>query len=158
ASDPSSTIAALGLGLVAFLVVFFATVSTNVTVLYGAGMGLIGATKTKSPKRYLLFVEDVQLIMCFIPLVFSDFVDYIQTFLRFKGCLCMLLWTLIITDYFIVLRLRVKEEELCAGTDSDGSTKSRLGDWNAAGWKSGCIALGMFYLMLYVMTNIAAVT
>ncbi len=38
-SDPSSTIAALGLGTVALIVVFIATVSTNATVLYGAGMG-----------------------------------------------------------------------------------------------------------------------
>lgn len=158
ASDPSSTIAALGLGLVAFLVVFFATVSTNVTVLYGSGMGLIGASQTKSPKKYLFFVAILQFIMCFLPLTFSSFLHYFETFLGIIGGIFIPLWTLIVTDYFIVRRLQVEDEDLFAGTNSDGSTKSRLGDWNAAGWISGAIGLGLFYLLHYLLTDIAAVT
>ena len=133
-SDPSSTIAALGLGSVAFLVIFFATVSTNVTVLYGAGMGLIGAARPSSPRKYLLFIAILQLAMCFLPLTFAKFIDYFEFFLGVVGGIFIPLWTLVVTDYFIVRRRQVTDADLFAGENSDGSTKSRLGDWNAAGW------------------------
>jgi nucleobase:cation symporter-1, NCS1 family len=100
-SDPSSTIAALGLGTVAFLVVFFATVSTNVTVLYGAGMGLIGATRSSSPKRYLWFIAILQLVMCFLPLAFDKFIHYFEFFLGMVGGIFIPLWTIVVLDYFV---------------------------------------------------------
>jgi len=73
------------LGTVAFLVVFFATVSTNVTVLYGAGMGLIGAARPSSPRKYLLFIALLQLGMCFLPLAFDQFIHYFEFFLGELG-------------------------------------------------------------------------
>src|SRR5699024_6688526 len=95
-SDPSSMVAALGLGIVALLVVFFATISTNVTVLYGSSMGLIGATQTKTPKRYLVFVAVLQFAMCFLPLMFSAFIAYFQFFLGMLGGIFLPLWTLVV--------------------------------------------------------------
>lgn len=158
ASDPSSTIAALGLGTVAFLVVFFATVSTNVTVLYGAGMGLIGASRPKSPRRYLWFIAILQLVMCFLPLLFGRFIDFFTFFLTLVGGIFVPLWTIVVLDYFVVRRMRVKDEDLFAETKRDGTTLSRLGDWNAAGWWAMACGLATFYLLHYGLTDIAAVT
>jgi NCS1 nucleoside transporter family len=157
-SDPSSTIAALGLGIVAFLVVFFATVSTNVTVLYGAGMGLIGATRSESPKRYLLFIALLQLGMCFVPLTFGEFIHFFEFFLGMVGGIFIPLWTLVVLDYFVVRRRRVNDADLFADENSDGTTKSRLGDWNMAGWCSMVLGLGTFYLLNYWLKDIGAVT
>lgn len=156
-SDPSSTIANLGLGVVALLVVFFATVSTNVTVLYGSGMGLIGATRTKSPRKYLLFVVILQFVMCFIPLLFSAFINYFEFFLGMLGGIFLPMWTLVVLDYFVVRRLRVRDEDLFAEDNSDGTTTSRFGDWNVAGWVSFVVGLGVFYLLHYGLTDIAGV-
>jgi purine-cytosine permease-like protein len=157
-SDPSSTIAALGLGTVAFLVVFFATVSTNVTVLYGAGMGLIGATRASSPRKYLLFIAGLQLVMCFLPLMFGEFIHYFEFFLGAVGGIFIPLWTLVVLDYFVVRKTRVTDGDLFTGENADGTTKSRLGDWNAAGWCSMILGLGTFYLLNYWLKDIGAIT
>jgi nucleobase:cation symporter-1, NCS1 family len=149
-ADPSSTIAALGLGTVAFLVVFFATVSTNVTVLYGAGMGLIGAARPSSPRKYLFFIALLQLGMCFLPLAFDQFIHYFEFFLGMVGGIFIPLWTIVVLDYFVVRRTRVTDADLFAGETSDGRTLSRLGDWNArdggrwhsASEPSGCCTTG----------------
>lgn len=158
ASDPSSIIASLGLGTVAFLVVFFATVSTNVTVLYGAGMGLIGAARPTSPRRMLLFIAILQLVMCFIPLAFEQFVSYFQFFLGIIGGIFLPMWTLVVLDYFVVRKRRVNDDDLYAEENPDGTTRSRLGDWNLAGWISAVIGLGTFYTLNYGLTDIAATT
>lgn len=157
-SDPSSIVASLGLGTIAFLVVFFATLSTNITVLYGSGIGLVGATKSKSPKKYLIFIAILQFFMCFLPLMFASFVDYFEFFLGILGGIFIPMWTLIFVDYFIVRKRELKDEDLFAGVNPDGSTKSRLGDWNTAGWISAILGLGVFYLLNYGLTSIAAVT
>jgi purine-cytosine permease-like protein len=157
-SDPSSTIAALGLGTVAFLVVFFATVSTNVTVLYGAGMGLIGATRSSSPKKYLVFIALLQLGMCFLPLLFDEFIHFFEFFLGVIGGIFIPLWTLVVLDYFVVRKIRVSDQDLFADENSDGTTKSRLGDWNMAGWSSMILGLATFYLLNYGLKDIGAVT
>ena len=157
-ADPSSTIAALGLGTVAFLVVFFATVSTNVTVLYGAGMGLIGATRSPSPRKYLWFIAILQLVMCFLPLAFDQFIHYFEFFLGMVGGIFIPLWTIVVLDYFFVRKRRVSDEDLFAGEASDGTTLSRLGDWNAAGWWAMGLGLGTFWVLHYWLTDLASVT
>lgn len=157
-ADPSSTIASLGLGMVAFLVVFFATVSTNVTVLYGAGMGLVGATRTSKPRRVLIFIAMLQLAMCFLPLAFDHFIHYFEFFLGIVGGIFIPLWTLVVLDYFVVRRGRVRDEDLFAGEDSNGRTRSALGDWNLGGWFAMIAGLVVFYLLTYAFKEIAAVT
>ena len=158
ASDPSSIIASLGLGTVAFLVVFFATVSTNVTVLYGAAMGLVGATKTAKPRSYLRYIAVLQLVMCFVPLAFAQFIDFFTAFLHVIGGIFIPLWTIVVLDYFVVRKMRVSDEDLFAGENADGTTQSRLGDWNAAGLSSMVLGLVTFYALTYAFKDIAAVT
>ena len=62
-----------------------ATVSTNVTVLYGAGMGLLGATGVRSPYRSLVAVAIIQLLLCFVPLIYGSFLAYFEMFLNVVG-------------------------------------------------------------------------
>lgn len=157
-SDPSSTISALGLGTVALLIIFFATVSTNATVLYGAGMGLIGATRTRSPLKFLLFVAILQFATCFLPLFAESFIDYFQSFLGLIGGIFIPLWTLVVVDYFIVRRGQVTDDDLFMEGYSDDSSKSIFEDWHLAGWLSTAFGLGIFYLLHYVMTPLAAIT
>ena len=154
-SDPSSTIASLGLGTVAFLVVFFATISTNVTVLYGAGMGLVGATHTHHPRNYLLGIAILQFVMCFLPLFFEHFVEYFEFFLGIIGGIFIPMWTLIILDYFILRRQKVHDDDLFP--DESGK-RSRFGDWNRAGWTAMLLGLAVYYTLNYGLKGIAAQT
>lgn len=157
-ADPSSTIAALGLGTVALIVVFIATVSTNATVLYGAGMGLIGAARPASPVRYLWYIALLQFAMCFLPLAFEQFVHFFELFLGIVGGIFIPLWTIVVLDYYVVRRMRVTDEDLFAGERSDGTTLSRLGDWNIAGWVAMGLGFGTFILLGRGLPEIAAVT
>ncbi|MDO5102526.1 MAG: cytosine permease [Lautropia sp.] len=154
-SDPSSTIASLGLGTVAFLVVFFATVSTNVTVLYGAGMGLVGATHTASPRRYLLGIAILQFVMCFLPLAFEHFVEYFEFFLGIIGGIFIPMWTLVVLDYFLLRKRQVADADLFP---DEFKHPSRFGDWNRAGWTAMILGLGVYYTLNYGLKSIAAYT
>lgn len=120
-------------------------------------MGLVGATRSESPKRYLLFIAVLQFAMCFLPLAFDKFIEYFEFFLGVVGGVFIPLWTLVVVDYFIVRRCQVRDEDLYAGNFPDGSTKSRLGDWNASGWVAMALGLGMFYLLHYSLTDAAAI-
>ncbi|MDO4904380.1 MAG: cytosine permease [Lautropia sp.] len=155
-SDPSSTIASLGLGVVAFLVVFFATISTNVTVLYGAGMGLVGASESHAPRKILIGIAILQFVMCFLPLAFEHFVHYFEFFLGMIGGIFIPMWTLVVLDYFVVRKKRVEDADLFPG--EFGKTESRFGNWNRAGWISMGLGLGTFYLLNYGIKSVSAIT
>jgi cytosine/uracil/thiamine/allantoin permease len=120
-------------------------------------MGLVGATRTPSPKRYLLFIAILQFVMCFLPLAFDKFIEYFEFFLGIVGGIFVPLWTLVVIDYFVVRRRQVRDEDLFAGEGPDGSTRSRLGDWNLPGWISMAMGLGVFYLLHYGLKDAAAV-
>jgi len=157
-SDPSSTIAALGLGLVALLVLFFATVSTNVTVLYGAGMGLVGTFETRKPRKTLIWVAVIQLLLCFVPLAFSSFLSYFETFLNIVGGVFIPLWTVVLVDYYIVRRRQVSDADLFAGERAGGGTDSAFGLWNPVGLVSMAVGLAVYFILSYGLTELAAVT
>jgi NCS1 nucleoside transporter family len=145
-SDPSSTLAELGLGLVAFFILVFATVSTNVTNLYGAGIGLINLVHGKKPRVALAYVAVGQLILCFAPLLFASFLDYFMTFLSFVGGLFVPLWTLIVVDYFLVRRRRVVESALFDLTGGDY--------WYQAGWNWRGIAAFVSGVIVYFVVTL----
>ena len=96
--------------------------------------------------------------MCFLQLAFKNFIHYFEFFLGIVGGIFIPLWTLVVIDYFVVRRARVRNEDLFAGEDSLGRTKSALGDWNVCGWVSMIVGLAVFYLLNYGMKDFAAVT
>lgn len=155
-SDPSSIIASLGMGIVAFLVVFFATISTNITVLYGSAMGLVGATRSTNPRKFLIFIALLQLAMCFLPLMFKHFVEYFEFVLGIVGGIFIPLWTLVVVDYFLIRKCRVRDEDIFAKEDSRGRTLSAFGDWNANGWIAMVVGLAVYFILAYGMKDVAA--
>jgi len=154
-SDPSSTMAALGLGLVSFLVLIFATISTNVTVLYGAGMGVVGSLNVRNPKKALLFVALVQLALCFAPIFYSSFLGYFEAFLNVIGGLFIPLWTVILVDYLLIRRGRLNEQDLFR---EQGGVYSYGNGWNMVGVTSLALGLCVYFGLSYGFPGIAAVT
>ena len=96
--------------------------------------------------------------MCFVPLAFAQFIDFFTAFLHVIGGIFIPLWTIVVLDYFVVRKMRVSDEDLFAGENADGTTQSRLGDWNAAGLSSMVLGLVTFYALTYAFKDIAAVT
>ncbi len=129
-SDPSSTLAALGLGLVAFLVLVFSTVSTNVTNIYGAGMGLSAMVRSR-PRSALLAVALFQLVLCFVPLIYGSFLDYFMSFLSWVGGFFVPLWTLVLLDWAL----------------RRGAGYGRVGAFNLAGLTSVALGLLAFFIV-----------
>lgn len=154
-SDPSSTMAALGLGLVSFLVLIFATISTNVTVLYGAGMGVVGSLNLRNPRVALKLVALIQLLLCFAPIFYSSFLDYFESFLNVIGGLFIPLWTVILVDYFLIRRAYVDEESLFK---SKGGLYQYGNGWNTAGIVSLSVGLLVYFGISYGLPDLASMT
>ncbi|MNE21937.1 cytosine permease [compost metagenome] len=154
-SDPSSTLATLGLGLVSFLVLIFATVSTNVTVLYGSGMGLLGAFKGLTPKVALLIVVVLQLVLCFVPMAFDSFLHYFESFLGVIGGLFIPMWTIILVDFFCIRGKRLSDRDLFA--DAGGAYYGNSG-WNPVGVFSLVLGFAVYFVLAHVFSDVAAVT
>lgn len=151
-SDPSSTLATLGLGLVSFLVLIFATVSTNVTVLYGSGMGLLGAFKGLTPKKALAIIVVLQLGLCFVPMGFDSFLHYFETFLGVIGGLFIPLWTIILVDYFCIRGARISDRDLFA--ESAGAYYGANG-WNPAGIAALVLGFLVYFVLAHVFKDVA---
>ncbi len=108
--------------------------------------------------RYLWYIALLQFAMCFLPLAFEQFVHFFEIFLGIIGGIFIPLWTIVVLDYYVVRRMRVTDEDLFAGERSDGTTLSRLGDWNVAGWVAMGLGFGTFILLGRGLPEIAAVT
>ena len=154
-ADPSSTLAGLGMGLVAFLVLIFATVSTNVTVLYGAGMGLLGATGVRNPYRSLVAVAIIQLLLCFVPLIYGSFLAYFEMFLNVVGGIFIPLWTVILVDYFVVRKGRLVEDDLFS---EHGGEYHYANGWGTNGLLSMAFGLVVFFTLSYGLPAVAQYT
>ncbi|EIK52274.1 cytosine/purines uracil thiamine allantoin permease [Stutzerimonas stutzeri TS44] len=152
-SDPSSTLATLGLGLVSFLVLIFATVSTNVTVLYGSGMGLLGAFKRLTPKKALAIIVVLQLGLCFVPMAFDSFLHYFETFLGVIGGLFIPLWTIILVDYFFIRGKRISDRDLFAEA---GGAYYGVNGWNLAGIAALVLGFATYFILAHVFKDVAA--
>lgn len=157
-SDPSTVLAQLGLGIVSFLVLIVATISTNVSILYGSGMGLIGTFRSRRPRRILVLVAIIQLLICFAPLLFSSFTSYFETFLTVIGGLFMPLWTVVVIDYFFLRRMQVRERDLFPSQQYGGDRGSAFGLWNYRGFVGIAAGLVAYYGLTYGAPAIAHIT
>jgi NCS1 nucleoside transporter family len=154
-SDPSSTMSQLGLGVVAFLILIIATVSSNVANLYGAGIGLVNVVRNKSTRVILAYIAVGQLILCFIPLFFASLLDYFVIFLTFIGGFLVPLFTLIVVDYFLVRRGHVNESAMFA---LKGGEYWYENGWNKAGIAAFVCGSIVYFALYLFFSSITAVT
>lgn len=152
-SDPSSTLATLGLGMLSFLVLIFATVSTNVTVLYGSGMGLLGAVKGLTPRKALAIIVVLQLLLCFVPMAFDSFLHYFESFLGVIGGIFIPLWTVILVDFFCIRGKRLSDRDLFS--EARGAYYGRNG-WNPVGLFALVLGFVVYFTLAHVFKDIAA--
>ncbi len=150
-ADPSTTLASLGLAWMAFIILAFTTVNTNAVLMYGGGLGLSAMVGGKRlPARAgLVIMTIVCSVACFAPLLFAQFVDFVTNLITVLGGLVVPLWALVLTDYFIIRRMKASEEDLFA--DSGGVRYRYTGGFNlyglAAWFAGGILYWGIVYFM-----------
>lgn len=157
-SDPSTVLAELGLGTVSFLVIIAATISTNVSILYGSGMGLVGTFRSRHPRQILVLVALVQLVLCFSPLLFTSFTTYFETFLTVIGGMFLPLWTVVVLDYYLLRRMRIKDQDIFANDQPGEKQASTFDFWNIRGFTAIALGLLVFYVLTYGLEDIARYT
>ncbi len=111
-SDPSATATLLGFGLGAYLIILFATVSTNAGNIYASALGISNiAPRSKIRFRRLLFVSALTVVpLALLPLLQTNFVFTYIFFLDFLGAIVVPLWTLTLVDYFLVKRRKYDDD------------------------------------------------
>lgn len=111
-SDPSYNATQLGFGVGAYLIILFATVSTNAGNIYASALGISNiAPSWKVPiRRLLLYSALVVVPLSLLPLLQTNFVFTYIFFLDFLGAIVVPLWTLVLVDYFLVKRRRYEDD------------------------------------------------
>src|SRR3989442_1630975 len=104
-SDPSYKATLLGFGVGAYLIILFATISTNAGNIYASALGITNiATRWKVSMRRLLLLSAVIVVpLALLPLFETNFVFTYIFFLDFLGAIVVPLWTLTLVDYFLVV-------------------------------------------------------
>src|SRR5438309_1771311 len=136
-SDPSFKATQLGFGLGAYLIILFATISTNAGNIYASALGITNiATRWKTSMRRLLLVSSAIVVpLALLPLFETNFVFTYIFFLDFLGAIVVPLWTLTLVDYFLV-KARRYTDDLFA---SEGGHYWYRGGWN---WPAVVTLLG----------------
>src|SRR5438034_1103680 len=127
----------LGFGLCAYLIILFATISTNAGNIYASALGITNiATRWKMSMRRLLLVSSAIVVpLAILPLFETNFVFTYIFFLDFLGAIVVPLWTLTLVDYFLV-KARRYTDDLFA---SEGGHYWYRGGWN---WPAFVTLLG----------------
>lgn len=147
ASDPSTILAELGLGWVAFLIIIFCSVNTNAMNIYTASMGFTNLINNRLKIRSSLsIIAAIQFIMCFIPLMFPSFLNFFETFLTITGGLFAPFWTLVLVDYFLVRKGKLDDSIFDLSKNSPHWHKN---GFNKAGMISLAIGAAVFYILSY---------
>jgi NCS1 nucleoside transporter family len=155
ASDPSTIMSELGLGWMAFAIIIFCTVNTNAMNIYTSSMGLINLFNNNIKSRTsLLIIAVLQLVLCFVPLLFPSFLDFFSAFLTASGGLFAPFWTLVLVDYFIIRRQRLFDDIFDV---SPQSSHWHSGGFNRAGIVSLLAGASTFYFFTYAVPNVSQI-
>lgn len=111
-ADPSSTAVTLGLGWLAALVIFFATITTNAGNIYASSLGLSNILQgRKIPLKTLsLWGSLVIALLSLTPLLSNQFVGSYIFFLDFLGAIVVPLWTVTLVDYFVINKRKYSDD------------------------------------------------
>lgn len=143
-SDPSSIVAELGLGWVAFLVLILATVSTNCVNIYVAAMSATNIFSKSNTKTVLWITAILSLLFSLIPVAVGSFLDAFMGFLSYVGLIFSPLLGIMLVDFYII-----------NNRNYDWSQADKVGGafWftNGVNWKTiGCwfAGVGIYFIML----------
>ena len=151
-ADPSATSVALGLGWLAALVVFFATITTNAANLYASSLGLSNIFQKKQYrlKHLLIFSSLFTVILSLTPLLSKDFIGFYIFFLDFVGAVVVPLWTITLVDYFIVKKRHYSDDLF----KKNGGRYWYQKGWNKAGIISLVSGVACYWIFSFAWPNL----
>lgn len=101
-SDPSTIASKLGLGWLAMVVIILTSTTANAVNLMAAGISLTNLSKKIKPMAALWTATGCAVLLTFVPLLFSSFLDSFIAFLDYLGMVLGPLIGIMVTDFFIV--------------------------------------------------------
>ncbi len=147
-SDPSYKATQLGFGLGAYLIILFATISTNAGNIYASALGISNiATRWKASMRRLLLLSSLAVVpLSMLPLLQTNFVFTYIFFLDFLGAIVVPLWTLTLVDYFLVKRRKYHDDLF----RSEGGHYWYRGGWNWPAIVTLLTGTAVYWIMAFV--------
>lgn len=156
ASDPSTIVANLGLGWVAFLVLILATCTTNCVNIYAAGMSVANALPKLGEKKALYGTAIATLLISLVPIVVNSFYDAFTVFLTYVGLIFAPLLAIMIIDFYVVKK-REYDWSQCAKLGGIYWYKNGI-NWVAIGsWCAGVVAYFIALNLNFIMSSIGAI-
>ncbi len=101
-SDPSSLAAELGLGWIAFFVILFAVVSTNLINIYVGAYSIMNMFPKLKLKKALNLTGVLTVLVGMVPIAVGSFYHSFEVFLGYLGATLPSLATIMIVDYYII--------------------------------------------------------
>lgn len=113
AADPSSIAMKLGLGIPAFLVIVFSTVTTNVISLYSGTYSALNSVKEGfSFKKMSLIISGICLAVTAVSAFVGSFLDVFYIMLDYLGLVFPALISVVLVDYYIVRKGNYQASEM----------------------------------------------
>ena len=155
-SDPSSIVASLGLGWLAFMVLILATVSTNCVNIYAAGMSVSNIFPKANNKKILWASAIVTLVFSLVPIVIGSFLDAFMGFLSYIGLIFAPLLGVMLVDFYLINN---QKYDWSQADKVDGAYWFTNGiNWKAIGsWFAG---VAIYFMMLkseFIMNTTGAI-
>ncbi len=155
-SDPSSIVGSLGLGWVAFLILIFATTTTNCINIYAAGMSATNIFPKLSEKKALWGTSVLTLLFSLIPVAIGSFYGAFTYFLVYIGLIFAPLLAIMIIDFYVIKK-----------RNYDWSQAAKVGGafWYSHGinWiaiVSWCLGVAFYFVALnlsFIMNSMGAI-
>ncbi len=101
-SDPSSLAAELGLGWIAFFVILFAVVSTNLINIYVGAYSIMNIFPKLKLKKALNLTGVLTVLVGIVPIMVGSFYHTFEVFLGYLGATLPSLATIMIVDYYLI--------------------------------------------------------
>ena len=148
-SDPSYKATQLGFGVGAYLIILFATISTNAGNIYASALGISNiATRWKVSMRRLLLLSALVVVpLALLPLLQTNFVFTYIFFLDFLGAIVVPLWTLTLVDYFLVKKGKYHDDLFL----SEGGYYWYRGGWNWPAVVTLLAGAGVYWVLAFAV-------
>lgn len=150
AANPSTLAMQTGLGIVALLVVLFATVTTNMVDVFAMTNNLLNLAPKTSFKRAAFLGGILPMLFCWLPVSVKSFFGVFYSFTDILGSLFPPILAIILVDFFVI---RKKQIDMSQINDMNGKYRYTKGFnlYAIAVWLGGSV----LYFLLHVVYKIS---
>ncbi|KRL53748.1 cytosine purines uracil thiamine allantoin permease [Lentilactobacillus parakefiri DSM 10551] len=154
-SDPSTIASKLGLDVLAMLVIIITSTTANAVNLMSAGSALTNMTKRLSLTFSIVLVTIVAVLVTFIPIFYSTFLNVFTAFLDGIGMFLGPEIAIFLTDFYLVAKRKYRVDHFASRTGKYWYTGGF--NWIAiASWLIAVLAYGYIKTVAVLVDSIGA--